>query len=150
MAKTFARCRGLTQGNGFDPNQSTSIEAGLKFALLDGSLDATISLFRVEQENILVVDDPSAFTYAAAGEAESQGFELDVAGRFANDVRYGHRLPTWMLRLQTTFSTPTLDARLVRRQIAQHSKVISQYPGCQRPSIRGFTAAIRCRAAPCR
>ena len=75
-----------SEGNGFDPNQSTSIEAGLKFALLDGSLDATISLFRVEQENILVVDDPSAFTYAAAGEAESQGFELDVAGRFANDV----------------------------------------------------------------
>ena len=74
MAK-LARCRGLTQGNG-STLTSRPHRGRLKIALLDGSLDATISLFRVEQENILVVDDPSAFTYAAAGEAESQGFEL--------------------------------------------------------------------------
>ena len=37
-----------SQGNGFDPNQSVSLEAGVKFAMLDGGLDATISVFRVE------------------------------------------------------------------------------------------------------
>ena len=75
-----------SQGNGFDPNQSVSLEAGVKFAMLDGGLDATISVFRVEQENILVVDDPSAFTYAAAGEAESSGIELDISGTLPGDI----------------------------------------------------------------
>ena len=75
-----------SQGNGFDPNQSVSLEAGVKFAMLDGGLDATISVFRVEQENILVVDDPSAFTYAAAGEAESRGIELDISGTLPGDI----------------------------------------------------------------
>ena len=75
-----------SQGNGFDPNQSVSLEAGVKFASLDGALNGTFTVFRVQQENILVVDDPSAFTYAAAGEAESQGIELDVNGTLAGDV----------------------------------------------------------------
>jgi iron complex outermembrane receptor protein len=67
-------------GNGFDPNQSTSMEAGLKLLFMDGRAQATATVFRVEQDNILVVDDPSAFTLAAIGEAESQGLELDVSG----------------------------------------------------------------------
>ena len=54
-----------SQGNGFEPNQSVSLEAGVKFAMLDGALNGTFTVFRVQQENILVVDDPSAFTYAA-------------------------------------------------------------------------------------
>ena len=75
-----------SQGNGFEPNQSVSLEAGVKFAMLDGALNGTFTVFRVQQENILVVDDPSTFTYAAAGEAESQGVELDVNGTLAGDV----------------------------------------------------------------
>ena len=75
-----------SQGNGFDPNQSVSLEAGVKFAMLDGGLGATISVFRVQQENILVVDDPSAFTYAAAGEAQSRGVELDISGTLPGDI----------------------------------------------------------------
>lgn len=67
-------------GNGFDPNQSTSMEAGVKWLALDGALETTFTVFRVKQENILVVDDPSAFTLAAVGEARSQGVELDVRG----------------------------------------------------------------------
>jgi len=67
-------------GNGFDPNQSTSLEAGLKMALLEGALDLGVTVFRVEQDRLLVVDDPSAFTLAAVGEAESEGLEVDLSG----------------------------------------------------------------------
>ncbi len=66
------------QGRGFEPNQSTAIEAGVKFSL--GAIDATVALFQVEQKNILVVDDPSAFTLAAIGKAKSQGVEIDLQG----------------------------------------------------------------------
>lgn len=73
-------------GNGFEPNQSTSIEAGVKFRLNDGGLFGTVAIFKVEQDNILVVDDPEAFTSAAIGEASSQGFEVDLNGELANNL----------------------------------------------------------------
>lgn len=73
-------------GNGFEPNQSTSIEAGIKFSLNDGALFGTIAVFQVEQDNILVVDDPEAFTSAAIGEAESRGFEIDLNGEIADGL----------------------------------------------------------------
>lgn len=66
------------QGRGFEPNQSTSIEAGAKFSL--GGLDGTVVAFQVRQKNILVVDDPGAFTLAAIGKARSQGLEIDLHG----------------------------------------------------------------------
>ncbi|WP_395344498.1 TonB-dependent siderophore receptor [Ningiella sp. W23] len=73
-------------GNGFEPNQSSSMEAGIKFTLNDGNLTGTVALFRVEQENLLVVDDPTAFTSAAIGEAESQGIEIDLNGEIGDGL----------------------------------------------------------------
>jgi iron complex outermembrane receptor protein len=72
------------RGNGFKPNQSTSVEAGAKFSL--GALDGTVAVFQVEQKNILVVDDPSAFTLAAIGKAKSQGLEIDLQGELARGL----------------------------------------------------------------
>jgi iron complex outermembrane receptor protein len=66
------------RGNGFEPNQSTSFEVGTKFAL--GGIDGTVAVFQAKQSNILVVDDPSAFTLAAIGKAKSQGVEIDLQG----------------------------------------------------------------------
>jgi iron complex outermembrane recepter protein len=72
------------QGNGFKPNQSTSKEVGAKFSL--GGLDGTVSVFEVEQKNILVVDDPSAFTLAAIGKARSRGLEIDLQGEITEGL----------------------------------------------------------------
>jgi iron complex outermembrane receptor protein len=73
-------------GNGFEPNQSTSMEAGVKFVLNEGELSGTVAVFQVQQDNILVVDDPEAFTSAAIGEAQSQGIEVDINGQLTNDL----------------------------------------------------------------
>lgn len=73
-------------GNGFEPNQSTSIEAGVKFELNDGNLFGTVAIFSVQQDNILVVDDPEAFTSAAIGEAKSQGLEIDINGEVSDGL----------------------------------------------------------------
>ncbi|WP_165726066.1 TonB-dependent siderophore receptor [Pseudoalteromonas sp. SA25] len=75
-----------TNGDGFEPNQSTSTELGVKFTLNDGALFGTIAMFKVEQDNMLVVDDPTAFTFAAIGEAQSKGIEIDVNGELTDDV----------------------------------------------------------------
>ena len=73
-------------GNGFEPNQSTSMEVGVKFSLNQGKLFGTVALFDLEQENILVVDDPQAFTSAAIGEASSQGIEFDLYGELSDEL----------------------------------------------------------------
>lgn len=75
-----------SNGDGFEPNQSTSAEAGIKFTLNDGALFGTVAVFKVEQENLLVVDDPTTFTFAAIGEAESQGVEIDINGEIADGL----------------------------------------------------------------
>jgi iron complex outermembrane receptor protein len=72
------------QGRGFEPNQSTSAEAGAKFTL--GAIEGTLAVFQVRQKNLLVVDDPSAFTLAAAGKARSQGLEIDLQGDVAEGL----------------------------------------------------------------
>ena len=72
------------QGRGFEPNRSKSVEAGAKFSV--AGLDANVAVFRVQQSNILVVDDPSAFTLAAIGRASSRGVEVDVQGELARGL----------------------------------------------------------------
>jgi len=72
-------------GDGFEPNQSTSAELGVKFTLNDGALFGTVAVFKVEQDNMLVVDDAKAFTFAAIGEAQSKGIEIDLTGEL-NDT----------------------------------------------------------------
>lgn len=73
-------------GNPFDPNQSRSVEGGIKFLLRDGALAGTVSVFRIEQENILVSDPVNAGFSIAGGEAESQGFEVDLQGRLTDTL----------------------------------------------------------------
>jgi iron complex outermembrane recepter protein len=72
------------QGNGFEPNQSTSVEAGAKFSL--GGINGTVAVFQVRQKNILVAADASAATQLAIGKARSQGLEIDLQGEIAKDL----------------------------------------------------------------
>lgn len=72
------------RGQGFEPNQSTSLEAGVKFTW--GALDGTVAVYEVRQSNILVVDDPSALTLAAIGRARSRGLEFDLQGELAGGL----------------------------------------------------------------
>jgi iron complex outermembrane recepter protein len=75
------------QGRGFEPNQSKSVEAGAKFSLAGGAVEANVAVFEVQQKNILVVDDPSAFTLAAIGRAKSRGVELDLSGELGSGLQ---------------------------------------------------------------
>jgi len=87
-------------GSAFDPNVSTSLEAGLKFSLKDGLIAGTLSVFQIEQENILGADPANAGFSVAAGEAKSQGVELDLQGTITDSV-------------QLYLSLAYIDARMV-------------------------------------
>ncbi len=102
------------QGNQFDPNITESAEIGLKVDLaqfsegVSGSL--TVALFDVEQSNILVNDDRdfvTGFFSIDAGEAESQGIEIDA------DVAFESGFNLWFSYAYTdaeyTTSNPDAD-----------------------------------------
>ncbi|WP_285712693.1 TonB-dependent siderophore receptor [Erythrobacter oryzae] len=73
-------------GNPFDPNQSESLEGGIKYASANGRLTATASVFSINQSNILVADPANAGFTIAAGEARSRGFEFDLEGEIAEGL----------------------------------------------------------------
>lgn len=74
-----------------DPLRGKSVEAGVKAELLGGRLNATLALFRTQQDNFGVADvghfvpgttDPA---YVAAKGVKSQGYEIEVNGELARD-----------------------------------------------------------------
>ncbi|HYC99380.1 TonB-dependent siderophore receptor [Brevundimonas sp.] len=73
-------------GRAFEPNVSRSLEAGVKFTLAEERLNGTVSVFSLSQDNILTADPLNAGFSIAAGEAESQGLELDLQGEVAEGV----------------------------------------------------------------
>ena len=81
-------------GNPFEPNQSESVEVGVKADLTSmfGNLrgDVTLSAFNIEQSNILVFDSSEeasdGFFLTPAGKARSRGVELDINAEFKNGV----------------------------------------------------------------
>jgi len=76
--ENFRPLSGATDENGLDPNQSESAEVGVKFALNDGALSGTFTVFNVKQSNIATFD--ADFNATAIGEAASKGVELDLTG----------------------------------------------------------------------
>ena len=71
------------QGVPFDPVRGRQYEAGVKFQAFEGNLRSTVAIFEITKRNVLTSDisqGPSQFLIAT-GEQQSQGVELDVAGR---------------------------------------------------------------------
>lgn len=62
----------------FAPEQGEALEVGLKYALLDGALTGTASVFRIDKSHVLVNDPANAGFSIAVGEARSKGVELDA------------------------------------------------------------------------
>jgi outer membrane receptor for ferric coprogen and ferric-rhodotorulic acid len=83
-----------TGGNMLDPIVGANHEVGVKGAYLDGRLNASLALFRIEQSNRAQEDlaNPCATAatanacYLAEGKVRSQGFETEVSGRVLPDL----------------------------------------------------------------
>ncbi len=66
-------------GNGHNPEESKSYEIGLKWDLADSNFSGTAAIFSTEKKNILASSPNGDGTTEAIGEAESEGFELDLS-----------------------------------------------------------------------
>ncbi|MFN5700408.1 MAG: TonB-dependent siderophore receptor, partial [Betaproteobacteria bacterium] len=91
-------------GVAFDPETSESCEVGTKLQSADKSLGATVALYKGKKSNILTADPVNAGFSVQAGEAESQGLEVDIAGRVAED---------WLLTASYAYTDAKLTASVL-------------------------------------
>lgn len=69
-----------------DPTEGTSYETGIKAAFNEGKLNASLSLFKTDQEN-LAVWDPVAYSYVGTS-ATTEGVELELNGELAQGWQF--------------------------------------------------------------
>lgn len=75
-------------GTVLDPIEGNSLETGIKTSLLDGRLNGTLSLFKIQQDNLAQEAGKlpnNNIYYRAAKGAESKGFELELSGTITPD-----------------------------------------------------------------
>lgn len=80
-------------GSPLDPQEGTGYEIGLKAGFYEGRLNASLALFRVEQDNLAVADgdnrQPNDFqAYRAESGTTSEGVELELNG----EIREGWQI----------------------------------------------------------
>ncbi|RBQ30998.1 TonB-dependent siderophore receptor [Arcobacter sp. FW59] len=75
-------------GKILDPEKGKGYELGIKQKLFDDKFDLSASIFKIEKENVAVVDlanSSGTFVYKQSGVQESKGFELDLSGEITEN-----------------------------------------------------------------
>jgi iron complex outermembrane recepter protein len=87
-ASTSFKPNGISsQGTVFKPEKGIGYEAGLKLDLLDRRLGATVALFQIDKENVLTADPNNPGDSIAAGQARSQGLDVQFSGQLSDALR---------------------------------------------------------------
>ncbi|POA33317.1 TonB-dependent siderophore receptor [Pseudomonas sp. GW456-12-1-14-TSB6] len=82
-----------TSGNPVKPIVGKNYEVGIKGEYLGGALNASLAVFRVDQENravqVFVPNCPQSSCYEASGEIRSQGIDLELQGALTDNWQVG-------------------------------------------------------------
>lgn len=82
-----------TSGTPVKPIVGKNYEIGIKGEYFDGALNASLALFRVDQENravqIFVENCPQLSCYEASGEVRSQGIDFELQGALTENWQVG-------------------------------------------------------------
>ncbi|CAI8785686.1 outer-membrane receptor for ferric coprogen and ferric-rhodotorulic acid [Pseudomonas sp. IT-P2] len=82
-----------TSGNPVKPIVGKNYEVGIKGEYLGGALNASLAVFRVDQENravqVFVPNCPQSSCYEASGEIRSQGIDLELQGALTDNWQIG-------------------------------------------------------------
>ncbi|WP_348638863.1 ferric-rhodotorulic acid/ferric-coprogen receptor FhuE [Chromohalobacter japonicus] len=101
----------LAGGNGYlDPLVGKNYETGIKAAWFDGLLNASFSVFRLEQDNVAdIVSTPGSLisTATPVSDVVSEGFEAELTGAVTDDLDMTLGVPTTRRRPRKARSTPT-------------------------------------------
>ena len=82
-----------TSGNPVKPIVGKNYEVGIKGEYLGGALNASLAVFRVDQENravqVFVPNCPQSSCYEASGEIRSQGIDFELRGALTDNWQIG-------------------------------------------------------------
>jgi iron complex outermembrane recepter protein len=75
--------------NTFAPEEGRAVELGVKYENKEGRVGATLAIYDIRKENVLVTDptDPNLTFLINGGEVGSRGIELDVSGQVTDTFR---------------------------------------------------------------
>ncbi|HHA2560440.1 TPA: ferric-rhodotorulic acid/ferric-coprogen receptor FhuE [Stenotrophomonas maltophilia] len=161
-------------GSYLDPVDGKSYEVGVKRAWFDNRLNASLALFRIEQDNVgqatgePVQGSPNEFAYRAARGTVSRGFEFEVNGELApgwnatfgasryvakdiNDADINTNLPQTALKLFTSYTPQSLQELTVGGGANWQNRIYYAVPAYGRIEQSGYalvSAFVRYRISP--
>ncbi|MBH1643557.1 ferric-rhodotorulic acid/ferric-coprogen receptor FhuE [Stenotrophomonas maltophilia] len=161
-------------GSYLDPVDGKSYEVGVKGAWFDNRLNASLALFRIEQDNVgqatgePVQGSPNEFAYRAARGTVSRGFEFEVNGELApgwnatfgasryvakdiNDADINTNLPQPALTLFTSYTPQSLQELTVGGGANWQNRIYYAVPAYGRIEQSGYalvSAFVRYRISP--
>lgn len=166
----------LKQQNGsyLDPVDGKSYEVGVKAAWFDNRLNASVAVFRIEQDNvgqattIPVQGSPNEFAYIAARGTVSRGFELELNGEVApgwnatfgasryvakdiNGADINTNLPQTTIKLFTSYTPQALSDLTVGGGVNWQNGIyypVPAYGRIEQDSYALVSAFVRYRLAP--
>lgn len=161
-------------GSYLDPVDGKSYEVGVKGAWFDNRLNASLAVFRIEQDNVgqatgePVQGSPNEFAYRAARGTVSRGFEFEVNGELApgwnatfgasryvakdiNDADINTNLPQTALKLFTSYTPQSLQELTVGGGANWQNRIYYAVPAHGRIEQSGYalvSAFVRYRISP--
>lgn len=161
-------------GSYLDPVDGKSYEVGVKAAWFDNRLNASLAVFRIEQDNvgqattIPVQGSPNEFAYIAARGTVSRGFELELNGELAagwnatfgasryvakdiNGADINTNLPQTTIKLFTSYTPQSLTDLTVGGGVNWQNGIYYPVPAYGRIEQDGYalvSAFVRYRLAP--
>ena len=163
------------QGSYLDPVDGKSYEVGVKGAWFDSRLNASLSVFRIEQDNVGQITDDlveggsaGEFAYIAARGTVSRGFEFELNGELApgwnasfGASRYvakdvtgsdiNTRLPQTAIKAFTSYTPQTLTDLTVGGGVNWQNGIYYAVSGVGRVEQDGYalvSAFVRYKLAP--
>jgi len=87
-SKGFRPNSGISIDNqAFAPEESKSYELGAKWESADGKITSTAAIYKITKENVLTTNPVNTDFSISAGEVGSKGFEFDLSGELAKNLR---------------------------------------------------------------
>lgn len=161
-------------GSYLDPVDGTSYEVGIKGAWFDNRLNASLAVFRIEQDNVgqatgePVQGSQNEFAYRAARGTVSRGFEFELNGELAtgwnatfgasryvakdiNGADINTNLPQTALKLFTSYTPQSLQELTVGGGANWQNRIYYPVPAYGRIEQSGYalvSAFVRYRISP--
>lgn len=157
-----------------DPVDGKSYEVGVKGAWFDNRLNASLAVFRIEQDNVAqvtsepIIGRPGEFASIAARGTVSRGFEFELNGELApgwnatfgasryvakdiNGADINTNLPQTALKLFTSYTPQSLQALTVGGGANWQNRIYYLVPAYGRIEQSGYalvSAFVRYRISP--